>query len=247
MSSYLCAEACHTVGAWAGLCEALGQQPGSQAVVRCGQWSIILQQVTCAAAFPMMQAERGGKQRAQSLSHDVDTGYWGWVEWCILHFQLLAVTLGQHTCVGEWEPATPKENKKAYVTFTFSRQTFTWSVFSGTTDGMSLTSCSFHSRHSAIHRGLQALAGWWHRPRRSWAECCCRPQRGRRWPGHGSVRSFPGLLPWNWTWAGSSSLLTSLMKETMMMNDEMKLSENSETQPCTEWLKSALTVIFMSL
>lgn len=122
MLSYLCAEACHTVGAWAGLCEALGQQPGSQAVVRCGQWSIILQQVTRAAAFPMMQAEREGKQRAQSLAHDVDTGYWGWVGggwWCILHFELLTVALGQHACVGEWEPATPKENKKSlcYIYF----------------------------------------------------------------------------------------------------------------------------------
>lgn len=32
----------------------------------------------------------------------------------VLHFELLTVALGQHTCVGEWEPATPgrKNNKK---------------------------------------------------------------------------------------------------------------------------------------
>lgn len=71
----LCAKACHAVGPWAGLCEALCQQPGGQAIVRCGQGSIILQQVPCAATFPMVQAGSGGKQKLRlgliKLTHGI--------------------------------------------------------------------------------------------------------------------------------------------------------------------------------
>lgn len=29
----------------------------------------------------------------------------------ILHSELLIVALRQHTCIGEWEPATPEKNE----------------------------------------------------------------------------------------------------------------------------------------
>lgn len=95
---YLCAEARHAVGAWAGLRQALCQQSGSKAVVRYGQRSVVLQQVPRAAAFPMVQAGRGGegKQTASGL-RSLSRNRAGDLEKNktpdVLHFQLLAVAL----------------------------------------------------------------------------------------------------------------------------------------------------------
>lgn len=59
--AHLCTEACHAVGARAGLRETLRQQPGGQAVVGGGQRAVVLQQVPRAAALPMVQAARRGE------------------------------------------------------------------------------------------------------------------------------------------------------------------------------------------
>lgn len=55
--THLRAEACHAVGPRATLCQALGQQPGGQAVVGRGQRAVVLQQVARAAALAVVQAE----------------------------------------------------------------------------------------------------------------------------------------------------------------------------------------------
>ena len=62
MVPYLCGEACHAVGPGAALRQALCQQAGGQAVVRHGQGHVTLQQVSGAAAFPVVETERGGGQ-----------------------------------------------------------------------------------------------------------------------------------------------------------------------------------------
>lgn len=110
MLTYLCTEACHAVGTWAGLCETLRQQPGGQAVVGGGQRSVVLQQVPRAAALPVMQAERRGGTKVSDMRWTLGL-LRGWKNCCILHFELLAVALGQNTCVGEREPAAPADNK----------------------------------------------------------------------------------------------------------------------------------------
>lgn len=65
-----------------------------------------------------------GWKRKKTKGSEFGSWCWhGWLGvgagWCILHFELLTVTLRQHTCVGEWEPATPKENEKkaCYIYF----------------------------------------------------------------------------------------------------------------------------------
>lgn len=59
--THLRAEAGHAVGPRATLCQALGQQPGGQAVVGRGQRAVVLQQVARAAALAVVQAEEGSE------------------------------------------------------------------------------------------------------------------------------------------------------------------------------------------
>lgn len=115
--AYLCAKACHAVWAWAGLCEALCQKPSGQAIVRCGQGSIILQQVPCAATFPMVQAGRRGRGvRDKGLRSGLNNlTKVSARKSFLLHFELLAVTLRQHTCVGERKPATPEKKEDRLI------------------------------------------------------------------------------------------------------------------------------------
>lgn len=82
----------------------------------------------------------------------------------ILHFELLTVTFRQHTCVGEWKPATPKQREHLvklliHWTYMWNKYVCNVTVWTQAMNNPSLTSCSSHSLHSASHRGPQALAG----------------------------------------------------------------------------------------
>lgn len=59
------------------------------------------------------------------------------IEKChILHFELLAVALRQHTCVGEWEPATPEKSEDHVQLIFYIHCTYMWDKYlSNLTDG----------------------------------------------------------------------------------------------------------------